>query len=431
MFDIVKRHILVKMILQTVGLVAPVFIGAFGIIYYRVSPLISADVLNGMLLQAGILIAILGMAGTGLWIMVLRKTVVQTVLGLAENMNKVANDRDLRVESNAVSQDEIAVMAKSFNFMIKEMRNLMTVVNKAANDVLSVAEAMAHNSLQTGKAAEEVAAMMEEILNDGHILAEASKENREASNVVLATSDRMSNSLKIMRSQFHDSAEMTREGSKILNESIGDMDRIKEVSQNSLNIISSLNDKSRAIEEIIGLITNIAGQTNLLALNAAIEAARAGEQGRGFAVVAEEVRKLAGQSTEATEKITLLIREIQTESSRANDAMNVTNQQIDRGVAKVKDTGKIFRAIHELTEKLVSQVAMLVDQANEMHEVGEALINKARSITSISDNTVERISGIQAHAQEQTASVEEVAATSQELANLSRELQSKISNFKI
>ena len=77
--------------------------------------------------------------------------------------------------------------------------------------------------------------------------------------------------------------------------------------QESIKQAKLLQEKNADTVKVIDFITNIAGQTNLLGLNAAIEAARAGEQGRGFAVVAEEVRKLAEQSREATEKFSSLL----------------------------------------------------------------------------------------------------------------------------
>jgi methyl-accepting chemotaxis protein len=95
-----------------------------------------------------------------------------------------------------------------------------------------------------------------------------------------------------------------------------------------VSTMKGINDASRKIADIIGVIDGIAFQTNILALNAAVEAARAGEQGRGFAVVAGEVRTLAGRSAEAAKEIKALI--------------NASVQQVDQGTS----TGRSGRTDH-------------------------------------------------------------------------------------
>ena len=129
--------------------------------------------------------------------------------------------------------------------------------------------------------------------------------------------------------------------------------------QKSIKQAKLLQEKNADTVKVIDFITNIAGQTNLLGLNAAIEAARAGEQGRGFAVVAEEVRKLAEQSREATEKIQLTLNQM-------NDAVAEISKTIE-------STGAISQEQEASTAEITQNLSRAQKAADEMKRYIENL----------------------------------------------------------
>ena len=129
--------------------------------------------------------------------------------------------------------------------------------------------------------------------------------------------------------------------------------------QESIKQAKLLQEKNADTVKVIDFITNIAGQTNLLGLNAAIEAARAGEQGRGFAVVAEEVRKLAEQSREATEKIQLTLNQM-------NDAVTEISKTIE-------NTGAISQEQEASTAEITANLSRAKKAADELKRYIENL----------------------------------------------------------
>lgn len=123
--------------------------------------------------------------------------------------------------------------------------------------------------------------------------------------------------------------------------------------------IGKLNDQSRNIESIVSTISGIADQTNLLALNAAIEAARAGEQGRGFAVVADEVRQLAGRTSDSTKQIGSVVLQNGGLTEQATKEMLSINDATMQGQQQLEDVVQVMHAILQSSDRVASTVAAL------------------------------------------------------------------------
>jgi methyl-accepting chemotaxis protein len=175
------------------------------------------------------------------------------------------------------------------------------------------------------------------------------------------------------------------------------------IASEAVNAIIEMNESSRKVAEITGVINSIAFQTNLLALNAAVEAARAGEQGRGFAVVAGEVRNLAQRAGSAAKEIENLINE--------------TIARVGRGTELVTNAGNALSEITEAartTARIISEIAA----ASQEQKTGIEQINAA--VTDMDSVT-----------QQNAALVEETASASEEMAGQAQELSSMMQKFTI
>jgi methyl-accepting chemotaxis protein len=145
-----------------------------------------------------------------------------------------------------------------------------------------------------------------------------------------------------------------------------------EVVSRAVRAMSEINDSSKKIADIIGVIDEIAFQTNLLALNAAVEAARAGEQGRGFAVVASEVRNLAGRSATAAKEIKSLIQD--SVKKVADIVAEIAAASIEQS-AGIEQVNKAVMQLDELTQ----QNAALVEEASA---ASQSVAEQARGLNS-------------------------------------------------
>ncbi|MGZ3527949.1 MAG: methyl-accepting chemotaxis protein [Vulcanimicrobiaceae bacterium] len=230
-------------------------------------------------------------------------------------------------------------------------------------------------------------------------------------------------------SAAHTRAEITS-GGKAASETAAAMEQIRKQAENAVAAMTALSERSRAIQDIIAIIDEIADQTNLLALNAAIEAARAGEHGRGFAVVAEEVRKLAERSGSATSDVARIIAAIREETLRAERAMRASAETTDDGVGLAQTLSGVLET---LESAIVRTDAIAVDMASRsaaMHKASQTATESEREILSITHQNAlaatqirdaaahisQTLTSIAVSAETQSAGAEQVSSSAVELA---------------
>lgn len=353
-------------------------------------------------------------------------------IGLLKNLAEKIAIGDLRHNKLDIkTKDEFEQLAVAFEKMVDNTANLLKNIQKSAEHLAASSEQLTASAQQSSEAASMVATSIISV-------AEGAQEQMDVSNKSSVIVTEMSNNIKdlVGNSQqvagsSNQAAEKSQAGGKAVEQAVKQMIQIENTVNVSAQVVGKLGEQSKEIGQIVGTISGIASQTNLLALNAAIEAARAGEQGRGFAVVAEEVRKLAEQSQEAAKKIALLIGEIQIDTGKAVQAMQNGTQEVKIGAQVVNVAGETFNQIAELVVEVAGQIEANAVAMDKMFTESRTIVEASEKINQISHKSVGETQSVSAATEEQLASMQEIASSSQALAELAQELQQEVAKFKL
>ncbi len=337
--------------------------------------------------------------------------------------------RDTNVQIK--NKDEIGKLAAAFNNMANHLRVLIRDVGTNAEQVAASSEELTASSEQTGKATEHVALITEKLAEGAQI-----QVNRIAASVELV--QKMDGeATQIAERSYHvkesvDAASnLASEGIYAVETAINQMSAVSTNVSEISKVVHALSESSKEIGDIIAIITDIATQTNLLSLNAAIEAARAGEHGRGFAVVASEVRKLAEKTAQSGKRVSEVVHSIQNETNRTIAMVTRGEKEVEMGIEAVHTAGQSFAEIEASIQEVNKQMNGVSESSQQMSHETHELVIAFDQINKITLASSEGTHDVSASAQEQLASVEEIAAASRMLSELAQELQESISKFTV
>lgn len=358
------------------------------------------------------------------------KYFIGPIIKLSDFLKAVANG-DLSKKMDVKSKDEIANLFHSVNHMIDSLRGLATKMNQLIQEVEKdsiilneQANVSTHVTNTVSSAMNEVACGSEQLAAD-MVNISTHVENNDIA--VRSMSERISKIVDHAR----ETKSVTSEGQAAMENMNNKMDTIVSQSVESTTIMKELDSKLQAINEITSLIHDIAEQTNLLSLNASIEAARAGEQGRGFAVVAQEVKKLAEQSRESVGKISSLISEIQLDSSKALENIDLGRESAVEGAEMVEETAKSYSKMFGFIEGLAHDIDEIASASETLAESSQSISSSVESVVSISEQTSAGVEEVTSITEEQIQSVNEVKRISENLRLLTEELRKSIEHFKV
>lgn len=254
-------------------------------------------------------------------------------------------------------------MSISLLDLVRKTADSMADASQGTTQILTANQEMVTGVNEQTAQIEQIAAAIEELSNSSLEV---------ASNCVNA-SDSSAAALTLAKS-----------GGEIVQDTLTQMVSIKEAFDSSSTAITSLSQQSKEIEDILSVIKGIADQTNLLALNAAIEAARAGEQGRGFAVVADEVRQLAGRTTQATAEVEGAIEAMRRETENAVKMMIEGGTKVDQGVDMTNNAASSLSDIIRSVDDVVAQIQTIAATAEEQSMTTAEVAQNTENVSTVS-----------------------------------------------
>ncbi|ARV97273.1 hypothetical protein JS609_00389 [Bacillus subtilis] len=400
-----------------------------GMLYTGANQSILASLTQSLFTQFAIVLVIVIIVSVILVLVFTRK--INKRLNALKSAFESAGNGDMTIEVSDKTGDELSELSVYYNKMRMKLNDTIQTVQQSALQLASASQQLSAGAEETNQASEKITEAVQQIANGAQD--QITRIENSESSLKQASAD--IRDISANTAAIADKGQLAQSKADIGQKEIANvqaqMDAIHQSIQKSGEIIHQLDGRSKQIEQILSVITQIADQTNLLALNAAIEAARAGEQGKGFAVVADEVRKLAEESQQSAGQISKLIIEIQKDMNRSARSVEHVKTEAAEGVTMIQRTRDAFKEIAAATGEISAEIsdlsASVTNISASAHQINDSFAANTADIKESTKNTRQAA----ALTEEQFAAMEEITAASETLSQLAEELTGIISQFKM
>ncbi len=390
---------------------------------------ITADFSSMIVLTITMFVIILAVCIVSL--ILLRHKIVTPINRLKDKTNSVS-EGDLSGEPVVLrSKDEFASLARHFNTMIENIREIIGKVSDVGDKIRMSSEEVNDNIAQNTKMSFDISEQMEEMKSQIGVAGDKSQESidqaeaiRDISTNIVERADRINDSAK-------NAMELATSGDNNLQEYMLQLSEVNQVIYEVADTASTLSDKAALMNNILNTITDISSQTNLLSLNASIEAARAGEAGRGFAVVANEIRNLADDTQKAAAQIGDIINDVQNNSHEMNTKMKQGLEKLQQGNTLASDLQVNFNNIKSGTLTVSQDVSDIHTKLEQLADMIDTVVMAIRDINSTIQDNLDVATGVTSIVNEETENMAHVSENTEVLSTLAEQLEQLVSKFSL
>ncbi len=403
-----------------------------GVILLFAIPLVSERLLPGSRLAAwGVILALTLAVGFGLSSAVLRVARLARLKGSAVEISRGDLSKSVLSEEQRGFHDEVDDLTESIRTMQENLRDLVSRIQRTAQSVADSANELQTSAEEVNASTDEVASSMAKIATGAEEQSALVERTSKVIGDIAASIERTARSAEEAAKASADTsggAGQSGEAARLAAEKVKKVfARIEAASEQ----VFAFGERTREITQIVEVITSVAQQTNLLALNATIEAARAGEYGRGFAVVAEEVRKLAESAGRSAEQISAVAADVSGRAAIVVQAMRASVAELGEGREDLNAITRSLDGIARVAATGAEKVKVISEAARDQLEGSADMVRAMDDISDVATSNATATEQVRKVILEQTASVSQMASAAQELLNLSLELQTVVSRFRL